>query len=66
MDSWDWEELRIHSSLLPGQRRYVCVQWNLVSVDVPDPKPTPARIAFSIVRVILEATYAPDEVWGRD
>ena len=39
---------------------YVCV------VSVPDPKPTPARIAFSITRVILEAIYAPDEVWGRD
>ena len=33
-------------------------------VSVPDPKPTPARI--SIPRVILEAIYAPDEVWGRD
>ena len=30
-------------------------------VSVPDPKPTPAQIAFSIV--ILEAIYAPDEVW---
>ena len=39
-------------------------------VSVPDPKPTPAWIAFSIAcvfpRVILEAIYAPDEVWGRD
>ena len=34
----------------------------LLLVSVPDPKPTPARIAF----VILEAIYAPDEVWGRD
>ena len=33
-------------------------------VSVPDPKPTPARI--SVPRVILEAIYAPDEVWGRD
>ena len=33
-------------------------------VSVPDPKPTPARIASSIV--ILEAIYAPDEVWGRN
>ena len=33
-------------------------------VSVPDPKPTPAWIAFSIVCVILEAIYAPDEVWG--
>ena len=32
-------------------------------VSVPDPKPTPVRIAFSIPRVILEAIYAPDEVW---
>ena len=30
--------------------------------SVTDPKPTPARIACSI----LEAIYAPDEVWGRD
>ena len=34
MDSWDWGELRIHSSLLPGQKRHVCsgvscIQWNL-------------------------------------
>ena len=28
-------------------------------VSVPDPKPTPAQIAFSI----LEAIYALDEVW---
>ena len=39
-------------------------------VSVPDPKPTPARIAFSIAsvfpHVILEAIYAPDEVWGPD
>jgi len=33
-------------------------------VLVPDLKPTPAWIAFSIVRG--EATYAPDEVWGQD
>ena len=33
-------------------------------VSVPDPKPTPARIAFSIV--VLEAIYALDEVWGQD
>ena len=36
----------------------------------PRPKPTPAWIAFSIAhgegRVILEAIYALDEVWGRD
>ena len=30
--------------------------------SVPDPKPTPARITIGI----LEAIYAPDEVWGRD
>ena len=30
--------------------------------SVTDPKPTPARITCSI----LEAIYAPDEVWGRD
>ena len=35
-------------------------------VSIPDPKPTPVRIAFSILHVILEAIYAPDEVWGRD
>ena len=35
-------------------------------VSVPDPKPTPARITFSIMCVILEAIYTPDEVWGRD
>ena len=29
----------------------------------PRPKPTPAQIAFSIACVILEAIYAPDEVW---
>ena len=63
--------------------------WGIV-VSVPDPKPTPAWIAFSIARlfgsakclassrnagyiyqtifprVILEAIYTPDEVWGRD
>ena len=37
-----------------------------VIVLVPDPKPTPAQIAFSIVHLILEAIYPPDEVWGRD
>ena len=31
-------------------------------VSVPDPKPNPAQIAFSILEVI----YVPDEVWGRD
>jgi len=39
-------------------------------VLVPDPKPTPVRIAFSITRifshVILEAIYMPDEVWEWD
>ena len=38
--------------------------WGVLSkmlVSVPDQKPTPVRIAFSIVRVILEAIYAPDE-----
>jgi len=39
---------------------------NMVLVSVPDPKPTPAWIAFSITYVILEAIYAPDEVWGQD
>ena len=29
-------------------------------VSVPDPKPNPAQIAFSILEVI----YVPDEVWG--
>jgi len=29
---------------------------------VPDPKPIPAQIAFSIVCVILEAIYALDKV----
>ena len=37
-------------------------KYNLYLVLVPDPKPTPAWIAFSTV----EAIYAPDEVWGRD
>ena len=39
----------------------------------PNPKPTPAWIAFSITRGegrvrlgLLEAIYAMDEVWGRD
>ena len=35
-------------------------------VSVSDPKPTPARIAFSCARVILEVIYTPDEVCGRD
>ena len=35
-------------------------------VSVPDPKPTPAQIALSIVGVILEAIYTLDEVWERD
>ena len=35
-------------------------------VSVPDPKPTPARIGFSITCVILEVIYALEEVWGRD
>ena len=30
--------------------------------SVPDPKPTPAWTTIGI----LEAIYAPDEVWGRD
>ena len=34
-------------------------------VLVSDPKPT-AQNAFSILHVLLEAIYAPDEVWGRD
>ena len=29
-------------------------------VSVPDPKPTPAQIAFSIACVILEAIYTPE------
>ena len=47
---------------------------NLVSV--PDPKPTPAQIGlkycdlirhvYCFLRVVLEAIYAPDEVWGQD
>jgi len=32
-------------------------------VLVPDPKPTPVLIAFSIACVILEAIYASDEIW---
>ena len=47
-----------------------CIQICASLVSVPDPKPIPARIAFSIAHVfpyvILEAIYAPDEVWGRD
>ena len=37
-----------------------------ILVSVPDPKPTPTQIAFSIARVILKAIYVPDEVWGQD
>ena len=45
---------------------WLCTMYGVVLV--PDPKPTPARITFSIIfpHVILEAIYAPDEVWGRD
>ena len=52
--------------LLPAPFLNVPASYCIVSV--PDPKPTPARIAFSIThkRVILEVIYAPDEVWGRD
>ena len=32
-----------------------------VLVSVPDPKPTPAQIGFSIVH-ILEAIYVPDKI----
>ena len=36
---------------------YSTEKLGIILVLVPDPKPTPARIAFSIVRVILEAIY---------
>ena len=36
-------------------------------VQVPDPKPIPVQIAFSIPCAILKYyTYALNEVWGRD
>ena len=47
-------------SLLPRPKS------SITQVLVPDPTPTPAWIAFSIPRVIVEAIYAPDEVWGQD
>lgn len=37
-----------------------------IVVLVPDSKPTPAQITFTIARIILEVIYAPNEVWGRD
>lgn len=42
-----------------------------LSVSVPGPIPTPARVAFGIALkdfpcVILEAMYALSEVWGQD
>ena len=40
------------------------LQFYIYIVLVPDPKPNPACMAFSIVRVILEVIYMPDEVWG--
>ena len=36
--------------------------WTLVSV--PDPKPTPAWITFSITHRKLKVIYVPDGVWG--
>ena len=38
----------------------LCSKSDLVSV--PNPKPTPVQITFSI----LQAIHVPDEVWGRD
>ena len=52
-------ELKQDSLESAGMTRFVSSSL----VSVPDPKPTPARIAFSILRVILEAIYAPGEVW---
>ena len=56
--------------LLPRYRSdsafFYLVMWKAWSelVSVPDPKPTPAWIVFSIVlSVILEVIYTPDEVW---
>ena len=53
--------LRIGSIMLA-----VCNWSDSDLVSVPDPKSTPARIAFSFPRVILEVIYVLDEVWGRD
>ena len=39
-----------------------CNDTGLPLVSVPDPKPTPAKILFSILEVI----YTPDEVWGQE
>ena len=48
---------------------YVAFHLSLIDVHlvlVSDPKPTPAQNAFSILHALLEAIYAPDEVWGQD
>ena len=42
-------------------RQWITDEW--LSSSVPDPKPTPAWIVFSIV--ILEAIYMLDEVGGK-
>ena len=55
-------ELKQDSLESAGMTRFVSSSL----VSVPDPKPTPVRIAFSILRVILEVIYAPGEVWGWD
>ena len=52
-------ELKQDSLESAGMTRFVSSSL----VSVPDPKPTPVRIAFSILRVILEVIYAPGEVW---
>ena len=56
----------IHLMDLAPEPEYIVYETALMLVSVPDPKPTPARIAFSIARIQLEVIYAPDEVWGRD
>ena len=38
----------------------------VIIVAVPDPKPTPVQITFSITQGILEVIYTLDEVWEQD
>ena len=56
-ESWVETSLPVHA--------LVCSEGSWLSLG-PRPKPTPAQIAFSIARVILESTYVPAEVWGQD
>ena len=66
-------QMSFHENFTP--RNFLAIQYKLVFSDilctcilvfVPDPKPIPAQVAFSIVCIIPEAIYAPDEVWERD